>query len=263
MSDAPPGSTTQPISQPPLGISHLLLWMFGAAVVLAAYRGFLGEEESAPRMQAVMVGNQVVVSLLAGINIAALVVYARRLVVRDAPFPRQPGHWLLVIVGIANLALWVFYGASLGLMKIQGIVELDETIPYVCLSQAAGYSLSAVLTALVAIWIREPGRWRLAFLLLAVSSGFLALTFLVMFSSSLSNIAGIDRYNQAANWYSWLYSADQVVGILLLGFNGIADRADRRPRDWVHKVGLAATIFQSLANLVVQWLLQWAAGPPI
>jgi hypothetical protein len=262
MSELNPTPTAAPVLQPPLGISHLMLWIFGAAVVLGVYRWFWGVADAAPIMHLVLVANQLTFSLLAGINIAVVIVFARRLVLRDAPLMVQPGHWLLATVGVTNLGMWLMYGAALGLSKLWGIVDAWETIPFRCFPQAAAYSLAMALNVLVAVWIREPTRWRVLFLVSALFSGLLALAFWMMFASTANGLRSGDdfwRYNMAAGWYPVLYSADQIIGILVLGFNAVADGADARQRDWVHRLGVAATILQSIACLVFLWLMDWAA----
>lgn len=262
MSEAPP-SATPAQSQPPLGISHLMLWILGAAVVLGVYRWFVGIEELPPLVRAVMVGSQLTLSLLAGINIAAVIVYARRLVMRDAPLLVQPGHCLLVIAGVTNVAMWLLYGASRGLAKLQGIVDPVEMIPYNSFSQGAAYAMSTALSLLVLVRLDLPRRWKLSFLLSAVFSGILALTFGVMFANSPIVPSDFQRFTLAALSSTYLYVAGQIVGILVLGFNAIADLADRTPRDWVHRVGVAATILQSMASLAFLLGMDWAFAASI
>ncbi len=62
------------VVQPPLGISHLLLWILGAAVVLAVMRGFSPAAQERSATQFLHVANQVTFSLLAGTHIAAVLV---------------------------------------------------------------------------------------------------------------------------------------------------------------------------------------------
>ena len=260
MPDSAPQTAKVTPLQPPLGISHLMLWVLGAAVVLGMYRAIGNQSEATRTLQAVLVGNQLVFSLLAGINIAAVIVFARRLIVRDAPLFVQPGHWLLAIAGYSNVAAWtvVGLGAAVEWLRTEHSV-VAETPPYHWLGYSLGSFLSFASYQVAAVVIREPLRWRLYFLISGLFSAALAATFAFMYLFSLEE-AGGDRLYAAARWYSCLYPLDQVVAIVFLGFNVLADRVNRRPRDWLHGVGVATTLLQSIASLVSQWLLAWASA---
>jgi hypothetical protein len=228
---SPPAEFTPP--QPPLGISHLMLWILGAAVVLGNYRAYSDQNEAAPILQAVFVGNQLVFSLLAGINIAAVIVYARRLVVRDAPLLAEPGHWLLAIAGVSNLAAWLVIAVGAAAQVVlQPNHPPNLTPAYHWLGYGIGSFLSFAMCQVAVVAIREPLRWRIYFLMSGLFSAGVGLALVFMYLYALDESRAGSGIFGAVRWYSSLYSLDQIVGILLLSFNLIADRVDRTPREW-------------------------------
>lgn len=257
MDDQTPALAPKPLEQPRLGIGHLMLWTLGAASVLGFFRAFGGTDEQTPLMQTVMVRYQLCFSLLAGINIAAVIVYVRRFVVRDAPLLVQPGHWLLVNAGLANLGIWLL----LGIAALYARWEWEDWSfagSYQGLNWMAysvGYLLSAGLALLAMLVLRGPLRWQLVFLASAVCSGVLTWTFGMAFFVELNSIP--DQTYVANQVYSCIYPLDQFLGVILLAFNMLADRADGTRQDWLHRVGVVTSILQSAASLVFHWLWQW------
>jgi hypothetical protein len=236
----------------------MLLWMLGAAVVLSVYRRFAGQVENKTVLQVVLVGNQLCFSLLAGINIAAVIVFARRLIVRDAPLLKQPGHWLLVITGMSNLTAWLVIAVSAAAqLVLQQNRPFDVTPGYHWLGYGFGSFLSFAMCQVAVVTIREPLRWRICFLISGLFSAAVGLALVYMYL--LDEPRPGSGFFSAVRWYSSLYFLDQVAGILLLSFNLIADRVDRTPRDWLHRVGTVATVLQSGAALLFVWLLAWAS----
>jgi hypothetical protein len=265
MTDSPPLTVATTPVQPRLGISHLLLWMLGAAVVLSVFRWWSGDMGSMrPLMRTVTVCNQVTFSLLAGINIAAVMVFARRVLVRDAPLLFQPGHWLLLIAGAVNLVMWLLYGAAMGLKSLWGVSDPLELLPFQFLPMVGAFWLSVVMNLLAIGMLAPPARWRRYFLVSALFAGMLALVFGAMTLTSLEGPGGWSLYlpvqSFAVQSFACLYPLDQLAAIVLLSFNLVADRADRAPHDWVHRLGVVATILQSIATLVFFWLQQWIAA---
>ena len=250
-----------PRSQPPLGISHLLLWIFGAAIVLGVSRWWsTSAGQSTPMIHLLMVGHAVVFSLLAGVNIAAVIVFARRLLVRDAPLLVQPGHWLLVNAGAVNVTMWLLLGGALLLRALSNAGDSQQSPPDVWLPAAAAHILAAMLNVLAVGQLRPTPRWRRYFLISALCAGLLGMVF-----GAISVTAIVEPYDGLTSSvplyaYACCYPLDQLTAIALLSFNALADRADRTPRDWVHNAGVAATLLQLIASLAFLWLVQWAAA---
>ena len=260
MTDSPPLTVATTPVQPRLGISHLLLWMLGAAVVLSVYRWWSGNMDNMrPLMRMVTVCSQVSLSLLAGINIAAVIVFARRLLVRDAPLLFQPGHWLLLIAGVVNLVMWLLFGAAMGIKSLWGVSDPLASIPFQFLPMVGAFWLSVFMNLLAIGMLAPPARWRRYFLVSALFAGMLALVFGAMFLASLEGPAGWS-FSFPVQSFACLYPLDQLAAIVLLSFNFVADRADRAPHDWVHRLGVVATILQSIATLGFFWLQQWVAA---
>ncbi|MEX2027641.1 MAG: hypothetical protein WEH44_10070 [Pirellulaceae bacterium] len=246
--------------QPPLGISHLLLWTFGAAVVLAVYRSLAGSSDLTPRMQFFQAAFQLVFSMLAGINVAAVVVYLRRLVVRDAPLLTEPGHWLLVIAGASNLVAWLIFGVAVAIRAVQGAAQPWE-LPFFMywLPYSVGSFVAAAANWVALVRLREPLRWRLCFLVSGVFALALGFTFGAMFLYSIQEPPD-ESFSAAVQAYACLYPLDQLAGTVLLAFNLLADRANDQRRDWIHRVGVIATLFQSIVSLAFYILLMWGSA---
>ena len=260
MTQAPSKSAELTPPQPPLGISHLMLWILGAAVVLGVYRAYAGQSEAPPIMQAVLVVNQLAFSLLAGINIASVIVYARRLVVRDAPLLAQPGHWLLAIAGVSNVAAWVVLGLCAAATQLSAERQTSAMTPaYHWLAYGIGNFVSFALNSTAAVVIHEPLRWRVSFLVAGLFSAVLGFVFTFMYVFSLDPTSAGALY-ASARWYACLYLAEQLATIVLVGFNLLADRVARRPRDWLHYVGAIAIILPAIASLALMGLLAWASA---
>jgi hypothetical protein len=212
-------------------------------------------------MHAALVACSLCFSLLAGINIAAVIVYARRLVVRDAPLLVQPGHWLLAIAGVSNLVVWLLMApvVAISVLDKEGLWR-ERAASFAWLASSVGCFLAAAFHAVAMLALREPRRWRLYFLVSAVFSALIGLLFGTMYLISLSEPFAGRRMYGVVQVYPCLHAVDQLAGIALLLFNLAADRADRRPRDWVHWVGVVVTLLQKAAAIAFQWLLTWAAA---
>ena len=92
--------------QPPLSISHLMLWILGSALILAVHHFYDNSRAIPGPLESYWRFHKVADSFLYGIQIAALLVFAARLIARNGPPPREPGHWLLVKSGGSIVIAW-------------------------------------------------------------------------------------------------------------------------------------------------------------
>jgi hypothetical protein len=234
--------------------------MLGAAAVLTIYRWFARNDEASPAMHAMHVANQLSFSFLAGTNLAAVIVFGRRLVVRDAPLPTQPGHWLLVIGGLGNLTMWLLLGVVLAMRALAApeqpvrLESGDWVIPY-----AIACFVSSALSVVATVVPREPLRWKSYFALSALTGALLGGILVFIFLDQLLAVGGLPQTWAAWQLFLCVYPLDQVLGMLILFLALAMDRADSRKRDWVHFVGVVATFLQSAAALAMHYLWQWAA----
>ncbi len=94
-----------PPAPPPLRIAHLMLWTAGSAVILAMYRGIFDEiEPSVPHaIRLILTVSLLLGSMICGAAISSVAVFLYRRFTKGPPFPVQPGHWLLLILGVVEL----------------------------------------------------------------------------------------------------------------------------------------------------------------
>lgn len=238
--------------QPPLSISHLMLWILGSAIILGGYRLFeIGEG----RPEGVKLVRQVYMmagSFVNGAQVAALFIFVARLFTRKGPLPREPGHWLLFKSGASCVIGWGTLGLARWIIPDDtanmGLIGISIFI-------IATYS-PAVLFLLVALLMqRGEWLWRAFFGILCLSSSINVLLGALMLAENaflddsqfLGGIWGTTLYFQWISWEVWIVEVPMLVclcGLLLLDF-----RAGKR-RDWMHFAGViaeAAVVVLSLA----------------
>jgi hypothetical protein len=162
-----------------LSLAHLLLWTMTTAVALFLLRPtvstdkkpFDAAEESThaaallPAVVTVAVAPVYGAAILAG----AMALWAA-LLGQGTLRVRQPGHWLLLIVGVQFLGVALY---AWGIRLLQASSDLPDkyTIPGVVLiaSGTALFWLLLLLLFLTATQVQKPLRWKIAFRLLAAT----------------------------------------------------------------------------------------------
>ncbi len=231
------------VEQPPLSIGHLLLWILGSAVVLGSYRWLA--EPAADEGRLLFQLDQFARSLTLGGGVAALLIYARRLITRDAPLPRQPGHWLLVVQGLSWPAYWL---TLLSIYGLRGTPQDDQ-------SDWDSFRRYAVTTVLYYLWgtgvnvvvlacLRDARRWRMFFAVSAVLPLLHALLWCCLLSAPRLSIP--ERS---------FVLVRIAVTFACLGVCVLRDRAQRVPRDWMHFAGIGFFAVGVLSYLGIYLLL--------
>lgn len=225
------------LPQPPLSISHLMLWILGSAIVFGCYRWLELPDQRNAASRMLFQADQLVRGLTVGAGVAALMVYARRIIVRDAPLLRQAGHWLLVVQGLIwpvyFIALLVVYGPRRS--SPAGTMDYDNYARYVQVTVFL-YLYAAALNAIGLCWLREPRRWRLLF---ATSAALSLLHAVVWCCAAMGMVA------------TYLALARMVIMLAFIGVCVLGDRRQRLSRDWIHHVGVGFYIFANVGSLLI------------
>ena len=238
MSDAPDEIVKAELAgplQPPLSIGHLLLWIFGSAVVLWSYR-WLAEPTGDGVQQVLAPLEQLIRSTTMGGGVAAILVFARRLATGGAPLARQPGHWLLLIQGCYWPAYWLVMCWLYGLRGAELVQPRDWAFFQRYVAAMALYYLWGTALYLAAIvGMREARRWRMFFVTSAVFTALHALLWCcVMSTPALGSIQTPFVLVRLAATLSFL-----VLCVL-------RDREERIHRDWMHAAGIGLYVLGSL-----------------
>lgn len=247
ISDEPPlakSTAHQPaaskLPQPQLSISHLMLWILGSAVILGGNRLF-ETEEIPERRRIVHQAYMVVGSFLHGAQVAAVFIFAARLLTRKGPLPHEPGHWLLFKSGASCLIGW----GAIGLVRLISPPTItDLGLTGLSIFIIASYAPAAVVTV-GALVLRGESLWRAFFGALCLLSAMNVLLAVLML---LEQLPQGNRLLSGGSWGTTLFldwSNLQVwIGdlpmLLCLGVLVFLDFRAGKRRDWAHFAGVAA-----------------------
>jgi|GEM_PF-5741046 len=221
-----------------ISILYLMVWTACTAVILSLYRQsmtLVNDTEDTTWLQA-MTG--LVGAPIQGACVASLLLVLWRRFKGGRPFPKQPGHWLLVIPGITSLVGWSLW------LVVQQFIE-EDYYTYILFQRLPLLVLFSVLAVYAITKLRAEPRWRVMFIV------WLAVNFVVMFFScclgGLENGTGI---------------IESIVNMaIMLGFliPTLLDVRDRTPRDHLHYAGIAARIGNA-GMMVIQLLTMLMGG---
>jgi hypothetical protein len=238
-----------------LGIIHLLGWMLGCAFVLAVLRA-MGEFQEIPEKFVFRVRlSQMGFGLAYGTGLSGLGLFLWRWRTGRGQGPTQPGHWLLLMGGLAPIIDLATAGAAQWAVRIlnSSIQPTDWRIHF--WHQAIGWSIGLVI--LSPALLRLGGASRLWTLVAAALAAMIAI-------SAAANIFSLIALAQGARgtwlWYVPEY-ANLLVPAIVVPCIAIAEAADRMRganRDWLHLGGVAAAIslggVSFVAHLPAFWL---------
>lgn len=246
---------------PPLGIRHLLLWVAGCAVALAAYRLTSAGQETAPGDQAFTAAWQMANSTAYGAALAGLAIMGWRRLRGDRRLPCLPGHWLLLLGAVTAL---LDAGFTLGFLLAAAANGVSFYI-YWWHYGAAGYGCGAVVVAVALIGIRQPWWWRVplvALFLLFAAQSFWHLA--ILYAGQSSWIGSM--YYSVTRWLGsplgdrvqeHLMAAGAAAGVNTLLAAWLCDRIARRRGDWIHYSGVAVWIIMGCAQLAAYVYYVW------
>lgn len=254
------GRHQTPLARPrsPLGIVHLLGWTAGVAVVLALYRVALDWIDVRQEYREETQWWQLGYGLVYGTAISTIGLLFWRRFRGGEPFPVHPGHWLLVLGGIA----FAIDGVAFGIAK--GIVWGWESHfgwrpSWFHIQQSLAWGLAIVVAAAFELRLKTTWNWQL---LAAVITGMIAVnwgthTFIV--ADLVAQAVGSWLFTGAWPEYLAVWSSLIANALCLLSMPLVL-AYDRQPRDWLHWVGVTAAVVLSLVDQASQIvkLIRWS-----
>jgi hypothetical protein len=235
-----------------------MLWILGSALILAVHRFYDYPGAIPEPLERYWQFHKVADSFLYGIQLAAALVFGTRLIARNGPLPREPGHWLLIksagslVIGWGTGIVWhlIFGGQSMNdHLNWFEYYLLALYIPEACLT----------LMALILLW-REP-RWR-AFLgwLLLLSGINVGLSAVLLTEQLMEGQLGWGwtLFFQWSNWQLWL-QVPTLVGLVGLW---IWDYRVHKERDWMHHAGVASEALVILLNVATDFAYSYLLRSP-
>jgi hypothetical protein len=214
-----------------ISILYLMVWTAGSAVILAFYRQSMSLTQGQPASPFnptwLQTAYAVLMSPLQGAGVAAVGLMMWRRFRGGPPFPRQPGHWLLVISGVTALLSWPVYLITHQLFQNGRSAYL---VFYLVPLMFVFYALAAYAMT------KMPGepRWRKMFLI-----WILANVVILLGMCCFGNFG----YVNYGNW--WGRFPDLLIGVAVpLAFliTGILDKAVSAKRDHLHWAGVACRV---------------------
>jgi hypothetical protein len=234
-----------------LRIGHLLLWMTSTAAVMALFQPeriaiSAADDPAAAVSETVYTNWSELILLLAigpalGAGVAGTFLALWRCLWRRPGFPTQAGHWLLVVMGAATLTVEFF--AMLESMGIHTITRELEAF--------AAWIVPGIAINVAAWFVRSPTRWRVAFVMAAVSLDVVAVVALGVIAQTA--ITGHDdnmALEQLGAVGMVLGTIGLFVSIVIAVIAGLLDLNDRKAFDLFHWAGVAALDVVVLAPCV-------------
>jgi hypothetical protein len=230
-----------------LSILYLMVWTAGSAVILAFYRQSITQSLNEPNRAMdptwLQTAAALLMSPLQGAGVAAVALMVWRKLRGGRPFPKHPGHWLLVIAGLLALVTWPAWlitrefirGGPPGLYLITYRLPIMVVFIALCCFAVAKMPSEVLWRKMFLIWIFGN----------SVPIFFLCVMY-VDFSS-----------------YRWARLPDMFIGAALpIAFlvTGVLDRASGVPRDHLHWAGIGCRV--AYVGLVVLEIVRFCLPTP-
>jgi hypothetical protein len=253
MTGTPPDAASSQRPQK-LAIVHFLGWMLGISVVLAALRALTNEGDMPADWVLPIRLSELGLGLAYGTAISGLGLFVWRWWTGAGPAPSQPGHWLLVLGGVA---LVIDLGTALSmraaLAVIGGGVKTTDFLPFL-MHQIIGWELGLLVTVFVL------GRLR------GASAEWMAVTVVVVIAlaaNTATHVVSLVGFLQGApgTWIWRVPGMSRVLGtaaiLIALSCAELRDRQLRLPRDWLHGGGLVAALGLGLVHIATNLRAFW------
>lgn len=221
-----------------LSIMHLLLWMTGAALLCSLQQNDPLPDDVPLVERVTYLALWLSTCIAGGVPLASLALLVPPLFRRRIPFPRQPGHWILLSIGAAMLVR-VFY--TLLIFPGLDFHGLEDFVRYYCFSNFMEW-LASLFVLAVALVVIESGGWLIVFGV-TMLAGLVQLTidFLVSFVPN-----GMSAYVVSV--------ADGGVTCLfaLLVICQVVTEWSGKRRDWLHFTGVVLACYFAVQSIA--WL---------
>lgn len=222
--------------QPPLAITHFLVWMVTTSLFLGLGRVALSTWETTevdvPSWYRVLFQvEQVLTAPLCGLAFFSLLLMAWRLVRRGPQFPSQPGHWLMVIYGFGFAGTW---GVCLA-VALWVPANWDVRIPaffFDWLQNALGFLIGGIVCSVAGWRLRDRWYWKLDFKVCGLLQLSLAAILLLLLAGG--ELVWWNGRVWIARWF--LYQTVCFATVLLVIV--IYEVRRNYARDWLHWVGV-------------------------
>lgn len=249
-----------------LTTGHLLLWMLGTAIVLACYRAFdqLAVERSGLGLMrsAYAIG----FGLTLGMTVAGALLWMVRAVGSRGGFPTQPGHWLLMVRGVATLVSltgWSIrsaWGQQISEIVVEGRPVVWMPVLLMVLLQYFPSSLAGALGYWAALRSRsvDSGLWRCAIGGLFAYTAFNAVT-----SGSGLLLWLMEGQHEPAPGFTYLsikYSGLLVPAMSLLVVVAVIRDPRNRERDFLHWAGIVSLLANAALQVSFGMAIRYFAG---
>ncbi len=234
----------------PLSILHIILYTVGCALAYSIFR-FVSSFSDKHEISTFELLHISFLGLVVGFAFASLLMAPVAWYLK-APYPRDPGHWLLMVHGIAAI---LFRGLFIGILLFfrphdggDGADWLDLTHWFRVWQMCHLLALMFYSTLFLTGAILSPGgvHWRIiwavffARFVIEILYGSVCLLELIIFrSSNLENLL----------MYPWA-TAPQMVMIPVIMSGALVDLLQKRERDWLHWLGLVVVVLLILADVV-------------
>ena len=217
-----------------LSIAHLMVWTLGSAIILALHRWswqFLPGQ--AADQVSVREAIALINSLGGGAAVGGLLLMIWRGLRGGPAFPRQAGHWVLVISGAASLFSWGVYAVFFA-----GGDDYSRS-NYVLYRMIAGTAAIALIGVGLAR-LNEPPRWRVALWL-----------WLLGYAAALALLGtGGPYWFQQGKQPLYIDSALLAAANLPLLIAGLLDLFQPTRRDYLHWTGVGARFGNTCCYLI-------------
>lgn len=234
-------SDSQLPETPRLCIGHFLLWTAVCAVFLGLLQESLFNQASTMSWPAALV--MLLTLVLSATNLTGAIVLVYGKICRQRSLAREPGHWLLLVSGVAALSTlgWILFAAFSSDAWVGGIVN------FLLLGASVVYSLFSLVMFAIAFRRVTVWRWKVIFLVLILQLLATGINILML----LSGVGG------GAGWFlsgEWLPLIGLPIALTLL-YAMIRDLLLGERRDWLHWLGSVAHLC-SYASLIL-WAVVW------
>lgn len=230
-SQTPPAPDPYQGGEPRLGIIHLLVWTACVAMVLGSDQTFSAVFSHGQDKSGVILARGLA-ALGSGAGLGGLFLWGWRRR-HGRPFPRHPGEYLLVVIGLSAILSMLMEGVLCAL-----VVPVKEAIPstsWLLPVWTCSDALACGAMYSVAAWCVTAWRWKAAFLV--------CLTVTIL----RTLISLLDAYS-SVSWLVVSLPTDLAILIAIL-----IDLRHRLRFPWPHWLGIVIFYWDTIVSLV--WML--------
>lgn len=220
-----------------LGVGHLLLWTAGCAIVLAIDRG----REPSPLPLNPIFENawRVGYAMVLGVALAAVGLFGWWKIRGQLTWRLEPGHWLLLELGIAVILGFILHFVASLLSPIAPSIGTRH--PMIVVSCLANFCNLLVAGLILLIQRCEP-RWRLCLVMIVVQRAVSWLGFIPILSFEFSDWGFPYVPLRWSNLAQIPVLVSEAIAVSLVIVATAIDIRRGQRRDWLHWTGVTVWI---------------------